>query len=350
MASATGFGGLARLLRPAPWRAISLDLTAVGGASIPCSAASEYLRASVPRWRAAGVTSAWLRVDLPTHAPLLEGAMGAGFALHHARGSSAVLLAWLGSGPCKVPPWGGTQVGVGGVCIDSRGRVLLVRERGGRSVKPGGAGGDPDELLSRPWKFPGGLADAGEDFGACAVRETWEETGVRARAEGLLGLRHSHGLAWGVSDIYALALLRPLEPGGDEPLPLRIDASEIAEAQWVDAARYGAAPATHVLPLLAHLARAALAEARARGWVEGGGGGGGAVGGVAGAGEAGALGSPAAVHQSTMLEGAEVFSAVTRRWTRVWGVGVSALDGRHAAAGVGNGKPTTPQQPAASAR
>ena len=31
------------------------------------------------------------------------------------------------------------------------------------------------------WKLPGGLVDSKEDISAAAVREVWEETGVKAQ-------------------------------------------------------------------------------------------------------------------------------------------------------------------------
>lgn len=55
--------------------------------------------------------------------------------------------------------------GVGiGVVVTRGDEVLLVRRR------RHGAGS---------WATPGGYLDPGESFEACAVRETWEETGVR---------------------------------------------------------------------------------------------------------------------------------------------------------------------------
>lgn len=38
------------------------------------------------------------------------------------------------------------------------------------------------------WSMPGGAMDPGESLAGCAVRETWEETGVRVEATSVLGL------------------------------------------------------------------------------------------------------------------------------------------------------------------
>ena len=63
------------------------------------------------------------------------------------------------------------NLGAGAVLVDLGGaepRALLLRRR-----KP------PVGL----WENPGGMLEEGEDFEACAVRELYEETGVRARIE-----------------------------------------------------------------------------------------------------------------------------------------------------------------------
>ena len=63
------------------------------------------------------------------------------------------------------------NLGAGAVLVDLGGiepRVLLLRRR-----KP------PIGL----WENPGGMLEEGEDFEACARRELYEETGVRARIE-----------------------------------------------------------------------------------------------------------------------------------------------------------------------
>jgi ADP-ribose pyrophosphatase YjhB (NUDIX family) len=57
---------------------------------------------------------------------------------------------------------------------DTDGRILLTR----RSIEPGRG----------KWTFPGGFVDWGEPVDSAALRETWEETGLKVDLDGLLGV------------------------------------------------------------------------------------------------------------------------------------------------------------------
>ena len=57
---------------------------------------------------------------------------------------------------------------------EDEGRVLLTR----RTIQPSRG----------KWTFPGGFVDWGEPVDAAAVRETWEETGLRVALGGLVGV------------------------------------------------------------------------------------------------------------------------------------------------------------------
>jgi hypothetical protein len=137
-----------------PYNSVRLDIGALPTASLTPGALSQQLRSSLPAWAAAGKTAAWLHLNMAQGAHI-AAAREHGFAFHHAEGDSAALFKWLAPGPCKVPPYGTHQVGVAGVVRDPATGALLV-------VK---------EMRGSQWKFPGGLADAGEEFGATAERE-----------------------------------------------------------------------------------------------------------------------------------------------------------------------------------
>jgi 8-oxo-dGTP diphosphatase len=57
------------------------------------------------------------------------------------------------------------------IIIDDRGRVLLIRRGDGRG-----------------WSVPGGIMEPGERIADCAVRETWEETGLEVEPVRLVGI------------------------------------------------------------------------------------------------------------------------------------------------------------------
>ncbi|MEM2978378.1 MAG: NUDIX hydrolase [Candidatus Hadarchaeales archaeon] len=60
------------------------------------------------------------------------------------------------------------------VLVEKGGKVLLVR----RGSEPG----------KGRWALPGGLVEPGEEVGKAAVREVEEETGVKVRLKGLVGV------------------------------------------------------------------------------------------------------------------------------------------------------------------
>ena len=223
---------------PAKFNGLTLSVAA---ASPPptADAFGEALARAVREARAEGRTSLWLNLSL-AQGELFPPAARCGFAFHHAEGALATLHAWLPPAPCPVPPFATHQVGVAGVALDAAGRLLVVKDVGKASG----------------WKFPGGLAELGEDFGATAVRETREETGVACEFRSVLALRQQHGVAWGRSDLYVMCRLA-LPPGGSGEITL--DPREIADARWMDAGEF-IASTSH--PLNRFVAQAAVHEAR----------------------------------------------------------------------------------------
>merc|ERR1712226_893348 len=95
------------------------------------------------------------------------------------------------------PSYAFTQIGVGGVVLNSKNEVLMIVEKV-----------SPLPQFQGSWKLPGGLADPGEDFTTTVLREVREETGVSGTLEGVVSLRHSHGFRFGQADIYVLVKVR----------------------------------------------------------------------------------------------------------------------------------------------
>ena len=77
--------------------------------------------------------------------------------------------------------------------------------------------------------------DVGEDLDVAVTREVLEEVGVPCTFHGLLGIRHQHRMAWGVSDMYIVSLccVSPDAPrAADGSVQLSPDGTEVLEAKW----------------------------------------------------------------------------------------------------------------------
>ena len=88
------------------------------------------------------------------------------FALTDTRSAEEILEVYNGDINYQTP-----KVAAAGALFDAQGRVLLMQRS--------------DNKL---WALPGGIVEVGETAAQAAEREFWEETGVRVRAESLLGL------------------------------------------------------------------------------------------------------------------------------------------------------------------
>jgi len=129
--------------------------------------------------------------------------------------------------PSPPPPREDTGVvqanlGAGAVLVDLGGaepRALLLRRR-----KP------PVGL----WENPGGLLEGGEDFVACAGRELYEETGVRAGVEAAWWARVEPWRAPDDPEFYAGVGFLARHPGGEiEPEAAAHDASVwVTQTGW----------------------------------------------------------------------------------------------------------------------
>ncbi|XP_017272889.1 nucleoside diphosphate-linked moiety X motif 6 [Kryptolebias marmoratus] len=177
---------------------VTVDLARVGlPGDISEDAFGRILQGSLARWKSEGKQAVWLRVPISL-TRCAAAASAHGFAFHHAKDDHAVLALWLGGGPSRLPAFATHQVGVAGAVVDeSAGKVLVVQDK---------------NKTKNAWKFPGGLSDPGENIGATAVREVFEETGVRSEFRSLLSIRqqHRHPNAFGMSDLYAICRLSPL--------------------------------------------------------------------------------------------------------------------------------------------
>eukprot|EP00058_Branchiostoma_floridae_P026196 XP_002611686.1 hypothetical protein BRAFLDRAFT_117087 [Branchiostoma floridae] len=102
------------------------------------------------------------------------------------------------------------------------------------------------------WKLPGGISDPGEDFGDTAVREVFEETGIKSEFQSILTIRQLHNYpgAFGKSDLYIVCRLRALSHVIDHC------ADEIIGCKWTDVNELATTQSTSLIST--HVARLVL--------------------------------------------------------------------------------------------
>ncbi|XP_049897793.1 nucleoside diphosphate-linked moiety X motif 6 isoform X2 [Epinephelus moara] len=192
---------------------------------------------SLAQWKAEGKAAVWLRVPISL-SRCAAAASTHGFTFHHAKHDHAVLALWLGEGESRLPGFATHQIGVAGAVVDeSNGKVLVVQDR---------------NKTKNAWKFPGGLSDPGENIGATAVREVFEETGVHSEFRSLLSIRqqHNHPGAFGMSDMYIICRLSPLS------YDINFCTQECLRCEWLDLAEL--AKTNHTTPITSRVARLLL--------------------------------------------------------------------------------------------
>lgn len=102
------------------------------------------------------------------------------------------------------------------VVVNDAGEILLIRRT------------DNDN-----WALPGGAMDVGESLPDCAVRETFEETGIRVQVTGLVGIytdpRHVILYTSNGEARQEFSVVFTASPVGGEPTP----SDESREVHWV---------------------------------------------------------------------------------------------------------------------
>lgn len=141
------------------------------------------------------------------------------FTVHHATPDYIMLVkAPEGSGPPNAPSYGTHYSRVECLVLDEQsGRVLVVNERIG--------------MMSGCKKFITGSVEAGEYVSEAAEREVMEESGIKAKFRGVIGVINRIGTRFGRDELLIGCLL-VASPSGQIPLP---KSAEIVSAEWVPA-------------------------------------------------------------------------------------------------------------------
>ncbi|XP_036708443.1 nucleoside diphosphate-linked moiety X motif 6 isoform X2 [Balaenoptera ricei] len=183
---------------------------------VPRTVSATYLTlAAIQKWRSEGRVAVWLHIPI-LQSRFIAPAASLGFCFHHAESDSSTLTLWLGEGPSRLPGYATHQVGVAGAVFDENTRkILVVQDR---------------SKLKNMWKFPGGLSEPGEDIGDTAVREVFEETGIKSEFRSLLSIRqqHTHPGAFGKSDMYIICRLKPYS------FTINFCQRECLRCEWMD--------------------------------------------------------------------------------------------------------------------
>uniref|UniRef100_A0A7E4UQM9 Nudix hydrolase domain-containing protein n=1 Tax=Panagrellus redivivus TaxID=6233 RepID=A0A7E4UQM9_PANRE len=211
------------------FRGITIDL---GALELPATEAETALQVGLSKWIAENVHGVWFKV--PTKQsfwiPIL---IAHDFDYHHAQPGYVMLTRWLPTHKSNsLPRYPFTTIGVGGVVVNEKGQFLLVREKRG---------------IYLGWKFPGGMADPGEDVYTTAIREVSEETGVKTRFETVFTMRHlTNFRAYpNCGDMYFLCALKPADENQIEPKHCQ---REIAACQWMSKSEIDALSSTEFHP------------------------------------------------------------------------------------------------------
>ncbi|KAM4555537.1 nucleoside diphosphate-linked moiety X motif 6 [Odontesthes bonariensis] len=217
---------------------VTVNLADIGlPADISENSFSRLLQDSLVRWKAEGKVAVWLRVPVSL-SRCAAAASVHGFTFHHTKSDYVMLALWMGEGESRLPGFATHQVGVAGAVVDeSNGKVLAVQDK---------------NKTKNAWKFPGGLSDPGENIGATAVREVFEETGVRSEFRSLLSIRqqHNHPGAFGMSDMYIICRLSPLT------YDINFCTQECLRCEWLDLSELAKTSST--TPITTRIARLLL--------------------------------------------------------------------------------------------
>ncbi|KAK0055055.1 nudix hydrolase 8-like isoform X1 [Biomphalaria pfeifferi] len=201
------------------WNGVIIDMSKQ---SLKNQVFVDKLKESIAQWTTEGKRGLWVTAKTE-HSALIPSLIELGFDFHHAQPGYLCLTKWLPVDiPSHIPGYASHYVGVAGFVVNSNNELLVIREK---------YQGLKNNTIA-VWKLPGGLADAGEEIGATAVREVKEETGVESEYICIIAFRHMHNFRHGCSDLYYACLMKPLSS------EINACPQEIEECKWMDIEEY----------------------------------------------------------------------------------------------------------------
>ena len=136
------------------------------------------------------------------------------FIFHHCNERDITLVKKLIENPI-IPTAVNHTLGVGVVVFSGK-NLLVIKDR-----------------IYQTYKLPGGFIDDGENISQAVEREVLEETGIKIEFETIVSLGHFSPAQFGESNLYVIALAKPLST------QINIqDDEEILEARWIDVDEY----------------------------------------------------------------------------------------------------------------
>ncbi|XP_038211754.1 nudix hydrolase 8-like [Zerene cesonia] len=184
----------------------------------------EKLLESLKKWASEERRCIWFKVNIndASWVPILADV---GFNFHHARDDFVMMYKWLPlDRSANLPPACHTNLGVGGLVLNSKNEMLVVTEK---------------HFDYPHWKLPGGYVERGENIKDAAIREVKEETNVDAEFDSMVTLRHTHNAMFGNSDIYVVVMLKATS---DEITKSDL---EIKACRWMDVNEFLNHPDVH---------------------------------------------------------------------------------------------------------
>ncbi|KFW10845.1 Nucleoside diphosphate-linked moiety X motif 6, partial [Eurypyga helias] len=197
------------------------------------------LAEAVGRWREEGRVAVWLRIPILQSGLWIcntfqEHTKQCGFHLEYVY---SIIFLLQGAEPGCLTTFLNIVSLLGAVLDESTGKVLVVQDR---------------IRTLNAWKFPGGLSNPGEDIGDTAVREVFEETGIKSEFKSILSIRqqHKHPGAFGKSDMYIICRLEP------SSFKISFCQQECLRCEWMDLEEL--ARTEHATPITSNVAKLLL--------------------------------------------------------------------------------------------